>query len=179
MIGPVTINLVPGQAVYTLPTNIESMTDMYYSTVNGFGPGSNIDRIMLAIGRDQYVAYPNKLLPGTPSVYWYQKLTPAPQVTIYQVPQTNAGYPTYVLNYYALQRIQDFDPASGQTGDLPYRALDAICAGLAKRVALKFAADKFQLLKAEAKESWDEFAEADREDVPITLRPNLSGYVRD
>ncbi len=177
---PWTVQLVAGQATYTagagvtnIPSTCQSMLDVYYSIVNGYGSGINNDRIMVPIGRTQYAELPNKLTQGVPTVFWYQKLE-IPQITIWEVPLQ--GYPTVQLSGYCLSRIQDASPTMGQTPDIPYRFNDALIAGIAARLALKFAPERYALLKGEAKEAWEEAADADREDVPMYILPQLGAY---
>lgn len=177
VIGPVTVPLVTGQATYTVPNNCVTLLDMYYTTVNGGGQGVNIDRIMLPISRTEYAQYPNKQQQGIPSTFWYQKLTPTPQFTIYQAPFQ--GSPNYQLNYYYMSQIQDANVVGSETPNVPYRFMEALCAdtaySLSQKPALCPNADK-AFLKLAASEAWTEAMETDREDVPMVLSPNFSGW---
>src|SRR5579864_2115625 len=67
-----TINLQPNVPTYTLPTNLVTIEEVYYTTVNAFGSGVNSDRIMVPIQRTQYAEITNKLQPGIPTQYWAQ-----------------------------------------------------------------------------------------------------------
>lgn len=181
-VKPFTLQIVAGQADYTagsgvtnISANTVTMLDVYRSVINGGGSGVNIDTIMLPISRQQYAELPNKAQSGTPTVYWYQKLE-SPILTVWQPPIS--GYPTWSIGGYYLSRIQDAYAVGGQTPDVPYRGLDALAAGLAARLAQKFAAAKFELLKLEAKQSWEEFADADREYTPIYYQPRVDAYWR-
>jgi hypothetical protein len=172
--------LLAGQATYTLPNNLVTITEMYFTTINGNGVGFNSDRIMVPITRAQYAMIPNKLQPGQPSQYWLQRLE-QPVVNIWQ--PAFQGAPNYVINYNYLQRIDDVGIGSGETPDIVYRALDALCAGVAFRIAVKFspaqeAVALVPFLKAEAKEAWDMFVTNDQEDGPIIMQPNFGGYAR-
>lgn len=181
-VKPFTLQIVAGQANYTagsgvanISANTVSMLDVYRSIINGGGTGVNIDNIMLPISRQQYAELPNKLQSGTPTVYWYQKQE-SPILTVWQPPIS--GYPTWSIGGYYLSRIQDASAVSGQTPDVPYRGLDALSAGLARRLAVKFAPERLPVLTAESKEAWLEFADADREDTPIYYQPNIAPYFR-
>lgn len=172
---PFTIQIVANQATYTsgalvtnLPLYTISMLDVYYTTINGLGAGINSDRILLPISRTDYAQLSNKLLPGLPSVYWYEKLA-SPTFTLYQPPIQ--GYPTAQISGYVIEQFEDANIAGLETPDVVERALDALCAGLAKRLSVKFAPQRYELLKAEAKESWIEFSDDDREDADITILP--------
>ena len=174
------LTLIAGQPTYTLPQNLVTVTEMYFSTVNANGAGFNSDRIMIPITRTQYAQIPNKLQPGTPTQYWLERLE-APVMTIWQPPFQ--GGPAYVINYNYLQRIDDAGLATGETPDVPYRALEALCCGLAKRVAKKFApAGLRQQIVAETAsdftEAWNNFITNDQEDGPMIMQPNVGGYGR-
>lgn len=171
--GPVTIPLVVGTPTYAVSINSEAILDVYYTTVDGGGTGVDIDRIMLPISRTQYAMIPNKLQSGTPTVYWYDKLT-TPQLTFWEPPAT--GSPTNVVKYYYLQRVQDAAPVNGQIADVPYRFVDTLCAGLARRLARKFAPQLYDTLKQEAAESWNETIMNDQENAPISIQPTIAGY---
>lgn len=168
------IPIVAGQATYPLPPNLITLTEMYYTTVNGDGAGYNNDRIMTPITRTQYAMIPNKLQPGQPTQYWFQRLQ-APQVTIWQPPTQQA--PAYVITWNGLLQIQDAGLGSGQTPDLVYRAFDALCAAMAHRLSVKFSPPPIQQMrKAEAVEAWNDFTTNDQELGAMIMAPNLAGY---
>jgi hypothetical protein len=47
--------------------------------------------------------------------------------------------------YWAINQLEDVT-ASNQDADIPYRWNECICAGLASKMSLKFANEKFQIL---------------------------------
>lgn len=172
--------LFAGEATYTLPSNLTTITEMYFTTVNGNGVGYNSDRIMVPITRAEYAMIPNKLQPGQPTQYWLQRLE-TPVVTIWQ--PAFQGAPDYVINYNYLQRIDDVGIATGESPDVVDRALDALCAALAFRLAAKFTPPQeavvlVPFLKNEAQQAWDTFVTNDQEDGPLMVQPNLGGYAR-
>lgn len=179
--GPTQVSLVQGQPTYTVDQTSVTILDMYYSQLNGGGQGVNIDRIMLPISRTEYAQYPNKLQQGTPTVFWYDKLSPVPQFSIYQCPQFSLS-DGYCLYYYWLSRIQDANQTSGETPDVPYLALEALCADLAVWLSKKptlcpgLTPDRRAELKADAATAWERFASTNREDVPIAIRPQTYKY---
>lgn len=170
-----TINLVGNQATYVLPASLVTLEELWYSNVNGNGPGVNQDRIMVPITRTDYAALSNKLQQGIPTQYWFQMLVP-PQVTISQVP--NVGAPNYVLNWFGLQQMQDANLGGGETPDVPRRAYDALCAGLAKRLAMKFKPELYEARKADAEAAFMGLARRDQEPGPISYLPNVGVYGR-
>ena len=175
-----TVELAVGQITYAagaglanIPQQIQNLLELYYTVINGGGSGVNTDRIMLPIGRDDYAAYPNKLQQGTPTTYWYQKLE-VPQVTVYQAPIE--GYPTVQLGGNALLRMQDANINGTETPDIPYHAIDALCDGLAVRLARKFAPTRMRDAVEAAKQSWSDFVTMDQEDAPRSFDMDFSGY---
>lgn len=187
VMGPSTINLQVGVANYNMPTNAVSLLDVYYSTPGGGGTNAggysvDQDRLMEPIGRSEWAAYPNKKATGIPTVYWYDKLSPVPNITLYQAPIY--GFPSAVVKYYWLSRMQDADVTSGQAPDVPYTFLEPLCADLALALARKptlvgkLPPDLFADIKANAAAAWELAATTDREDVPIRIQPQLSGYFR-
>ena len=177
-----TIALEPSIATYTLPTNLETLTEVYYTQVNGDGSGQNNDRFMVPVPRTQYAMIPNKLTQGTPTQYWYEMLA-VPQITLWQVP--NIGAPNYVVSYYALQRMQDANLGNGETPDVVYRGLEALTSKLALRLLTKFGPDDparyasmRTVLKEEAETAWDNFQTRDQELGPIKIQPGVGNYGR-
>lgn len=180
---PFTFQLQTGVAVYTagtgvtnIPLNTVTMLDVYFSLINGGGAGVNIDRILLPMSRTDYAQFSNKLQPGQPTMYWYEKLG-SPQMTIFQPPTAANAYPNAQISGYAMLRCQDANLGSAETPDIVYRGLDALCAGLATRLALKYV-DDAELraeIKQEAKDAWELFSDDDREDVNISILP-AQGY---
>lgn len=178
-----TIRAVTNQATYAAGTGVSnispytvSILDMFWSQIDGGGTGINIDRIMLPMSRTEYDELSNKLQPGQPTQYWFEKTVPV-NLTIYQPPEQ--GYPYYQFSGHLLTRIQDANLTAAETPDIDPLGYDALCAGLAKRLALKFAPTKFATLKVEAKESWNEFADTNREDAPIRILPTSQFFNRD
>ena len=77
-----------------------------------------------------------------------------------------------------MRQVQDAYFVNGQTADIPYRFQEALASGLARRFALKWKPEKYALMKAEAKEQWDEASIEDREKVDVHVVPDMSGYYR-
>jgi len=171
----INIPLVANQATYLIDQSTVTLLDVYYTTVNGGGAGVNLDRLMLPIGRDEYAAIPNKLLVGTPTTYWYQKLV-QPQITFWQPPE--AGAPNYEVNAYRLRRTQDANVAMGEAPDVQYRFLDTLAYFMAERMAEKFQKDQVQAMQQRRAESWALAAGTDREDVNIKVQMDFGSYYR-
>lgn len=133
------------------------------------------DRVMTSISRTDYSAQPDKLQQGTPTVFWFDRLTPIPTVTMWYVPDQNGPY---VFFYYRMRRIQDAAAQNGQTPDVPYRFLEALCSDLAMRLSRKYAPALYDSLKTDAAAAWGEAAQEDRERVQMFIVPDTSGYFR-
>lgn len=181
-----TVQIVANQATYAagtgvtnIPKNLVSMLDVYISQINGGGSGIDIDRILLPMSRTDYAQFSNKLQPGQPSMYWFEKTSP-PSFTLYQSPLQ--GYPTYQVSGYAIQRIQDANIGGTETPDIDILALDALCAMLADRLGngKNFCTDSRRAarLEKDAVAAWALFMETNREDVDIQILPDYGGWLR-
>lgn len=163
--------LTQGLATYSLPQETVLMLDVYVSTTVD---GVTTDRIIFPISRTDYASYPNKQTQSPPNVFWYDRLT-APTVTLWPTPDGNGPY---TLKYYRMRQIQDASPTMGQTFDMPYRYMNAFMAKLAAALSWKWAPDRTVKLEQQAKMVWDAAFAADRENVPIYIRPDMSSFFR-
>lgn len=161
------IPLVASTASYTLPAYVLSLMDVYLSD------GAS-DTYLSPMGRSDYAMLSDKAREARPTSYWFNRKA-TPEVKVWPVPESTG---TYTLNAYIMRQIQDVNLLGSETVDVPYRFQDALCAGVAKRLALKHAPAKFTLLKEEANEAYALAGLDDRERVEINLMPNLSGYYR-
>lgn len=167
----VSVPLVQGTTTY----NVDPKTVMILDAVITTGSGaSQFDRVIMPISRTEYSQTPNKNLQAPPTVFWFDRLI-NPTVTLWPVPDQSSYY---TLNYYRVTQIQDAELTNGQTLDIPYRWMDAMCAGLAARVAAIYAPDRLALLEAKAAQAYTTAATQDTENVPLYIMPGLSGYYR-
>lgn len=115
---------------------------------------SGIDTPVTRISREDYHMIPDKTVEGMPSQVYFDRA--AGTYYLWNVPENS----TDVLRYYRLRRLQDVTAAS-ETPDVPYRWYEALAAGLAARLAGKFAKplENDLVLKAA-----DALAKAKRED---------------
>lgn len=163
--------LVPGVKTYNVPAETVMVLDAYIRTSSG---GVNTDRIITPVSRTDYASYPNKEQQGIPTVFWFDRGI-APTITLWQVPDASQAY---TLQYYVYTQIQDASLPNGTTMDLPYRFLDAFVAGLAAKLALIYAPDRYDRLSAVADRSWTIAATQDVENTPVYVTPGTSGYWR-
>lgn len=164
------IVLTPGQQTVT---TVAGTIDVLEATISTTTPVSD-ELLMGTVGRDDYVAYPNKLQAGRPNQYWLERVTPTPIFHLWPVPDTVA---TYTLTYYRMRQLQDISSATN-TADIPPIFLEAVCAGLAARLAQKWVKDS--ALRAELREgglaAFKSAFGQDTERVMLTLKPDLSNW---
>lgn len=165
-----TINLIQGQATYSVPSNTIQILDVYIS----FGSPST-DRILYSLSRTEYASLSNKTSQGFPSQYWFDRLI-SPTITFYLTPDGNGPY---TANYYRFRQIQDSQVANGATAEVPQRWYDAIIAGLAHRLSRIYAPELEQIRKMDAEEAWRIAATQDVENTPLNIMPGLGTYWRE
>lgn len=128
---------------------------------------------MYQISRQEYYDLPDKTAEGRPDRYFLDRSADTPVLYLWRTPENS----TDQIVIQQLRRAQDIqglsDTTSAETPDVGYLWMDALCGELAKRVALKFAPDRYPLLKAEAAESFTlaTHGDRDRSDTQIILRP--------
>lgn len=98
---------------------------------------------MSRIPRDDYLMIPDKTQTGTPSQFWIDHSTiNTPTMVLWPVSDGS-----YTIKYNRMRFMQDVDTLS-DTVDARRIWLDAICAGLAYRLADKYAPDRADRLEA-------------------------------
>jgi len=164
-----TLSLVQGTATYTLPANVVMILDAYRSTTSG---GVTTDIFMTPISLDDYSGYPQKQTQAPPTVYYLNRQA-TPTVTVYPVP--DSGGP-YTFTYWCCTQIQDASISSGQTPAIPVRWYDALCAGMAYRLARVYAPTLEDKRKQDYKDAWDLASEQDLQNTPVKVAPRMMGY---
>lgn len=165
-----TVPLVQGTATYSVPASTVVILDAYVTTGSG---STATNRILLPISRSEYASYPNPQQQGFPSVYWMDRLL-SPTVTLYQVPD---GTQTS-LSYYRLRQIQDATTTGNANVEVPMYFLEAFALALAQRLAVMWAPDKAQGLKALADEAYAIAADQNVETESVYIAPSVAGYWR-
>ena len=94
-----------------------------------------------------------------------------PTVYFWNVPDK-----TYTLVYWAVNQLDDIS-ASNEDADVPYRWSDCICAGLASKLSLKFAPEKFQILNEMYERSFNFAASSDNDGVSLRVQPTALNLV--
>jgi hypothetical protein len=156
-----------GLATYPLPsTNI-----MVLNVTIGTGdPPDESELTITPMTRQEYTMQPRKAQQSRPTSFWYDR-TIAQTITFWPTP--NDVYHVHVWSY-----GQQYDAMhrGAMQLDIPYRWLDAACAGLAYRLATHYAQDLEAQRKAQADEAYGIAATQDTEDGSIYLLPMIQSY---
>ena len=90
---------------------------------------------MTRLGVNDYAAISNKTSQSRPTQFYLQRLS-TPQILIYPTPDQ-----AYTLRYYRMRKIQDITASTvngvEQNMDVPFRAFECMCAGLAYYLSKK------------------------------------------
>jgi hypothetical protein len=160
-----TLPLLVGQQSYNLDPSIIYITQAATRTTSG---GVNTDLMINPISRAEYLALPNKAQTAQrPTQYYFERTNP-PTLKVWPLPQS-AGT---TLLYYVMRTQQDAG-AFLNSLDAPGRLLEAIAAGLAAKLAVKFAPDRMQILAPLAAGAYQAAIAEDRERVPVRFMPRL------
>ena len=154
-----TLSLSNGTSNYALPVGTIDIID---AVIREDSTDQMINRISIA----EYNQIPNKTDTGKPSQYMIDKQY-TPQIYFWQVPDK-----TYSMVYWAVNQLDDVT-ASNQDADIPYRWTDCICAGLAAKLALKYATDKYQLLNEAYERSFNFASASDNDGVNLRVQPTV------
>lgn len=128
------------------------------------------DTILTPLSRSEYASIPDKQDEGRPTSFWFNRVSP-PAITLWLVPDDSTYY---AIASYRMRQIQDANPVSGQTLDMPGRFLPAFTAELTVALAEKFRPEMVRDKTALAQTAWARAATEDREDVPLYITPSLS-----
>lgn len=160
-------DLQAGIPTYALPsTNI-----MVLNVTIGVGDPPNEQELTITpMTRQEYTMQPNKLQQGRPTTFWYDR-TIAPTITFWPAP--NQVYHCHVWSF-----GQQFDAShrAAMQLDVPYRWLDAACAGLAYRMAIHYAPDLEAQRKVQSDDAYKFASTQDTEDGSIYFLPSISNY---
>jgi len=156
-----TVTLVADQAAYTLDAGLVDIVSMVYRKVSG---STSIDQVMNRIAIADYNQLPNKTDSGVSSQYMFDRQY-TPTISVWQVPDNT----TDSIRYYGIFQPEDVT-ASNQDADIPYRWTDALCAGLAAKLSVKFAPDRSQALQSLYDVSF-QFASDEEGSANLRIRP--------
>jgi hypothetical protein len=158
-----TLSLSDGTASYSLPAGTVDIID---AVIREDSNDQMINRITIS----EYNQIPNKTSEGKPSQYMIDRQY-TPVIYFWNTPDK-----TYTLNYWSMNQLEDIT-ASNQDTDIPYRWTDTICAGLASKLAVKYAPDKVQLLTDLYEKSFNFAASSDNDGVSLRIQPTILNMV--
>lgn len=155
------LSLTSGTSTYTLPAGT---VDILSAVVRRSGTDTTMTRMALT----DYNALPVKTTQGLPTQFFFDRQY-TPQIKLWQVPENS----TDTIVYWALMQIEDIT-GSNQDADIPYRWIDAMCAGLALRIYTKLPTlDAIRLaeLKQQATDSFNHAATDENERATLKIVP--------
>jgi hypothetical protein len=163
-----TLSLSADTISYALPVGTIDLIDVVVRDSSGSTISDvSLERVSIA----DYNQLPNKTSSGKPSQYMIDKQY-TPVIYVWQVPDNT----DYSLVYWSMNQLEDIT-ASNQDADVPYRWADCICAGLASKLSLKYAPDRYSVLSQVYDRAFELAAATDDDNVSMRIRPmsmNLS-----
>jgi len=162
------ITLLPGVLYYDLEPRTVSILQVYTRTLSG---AQATDLMMSPISRAEYDAIPNKAQLGQRPFQYYFQRTITPRLYIWQAPES-AG----ITLFYHRMKIQEDAGDFTDSMDAPNRWMEAIAAGLAAKLSVKFAPDRLEFLQGLADGAYTRAAAEDREKVPLRITIDQWGY---
>lgn len=149
---------------------------LYYSAIT---LGNLPQEIPLGqLNRDSYVNQSNKVFPGRPSNYYFQRDLPQPVVYLWPAPFVAAEQAQLVL--WRHRQIMDTENLQQQV-EMPDRWQEAIINGLAARMAAETPAVDAQLipmLEQKAAMSMQRAWDGDNDGSPIQINPGIGVYTK-
>jgi hypothetical protein len=182
---PPSSTLTQGIFQYALPATTLMVTLVWIQLQPG-SIGGQTDRVLGPLSAYEYKSIPNKLQPGPPTSWWYDRQI-VPIMNLWPSPDNGGPYTALCQ---AFTQIQDVVVPGGVTLDAPYRFFDAFVAGLAKRLAVHYAPEKLGQagnpamgmqgtgLTGDYEMAWELATTADTDNRPLNLSPDFSGYYR-
>lgn len=162
-----TTALTSGQNTITLDSDVIEILQAYI-TDSSVTP--SINYVVSQISRSDFAALPYPTQSGNrPTQFWFNRQS-TPIVNLWPV-QDNA---TKTFGYFAWVFQQDVGNLYNQL-DVPNRWYEALTADLASRLAMKFAPDRYAVLKQAAMDEFNVAAAEDVESVPLRVTPNMLG----
>ena len=130
------------------------------------------------LNRDSYVNQSNKVFPGRPSNYYFQRDLPEPVVYLWPAPFVAAEAAQLIL--WRHRQIMDTENLQQQV-EMPDRWQEAIINGLAARMAAETPAVDAQLipiLEQKAAMSMQRAWDGDNDGSPIQINPGIGVYTK-
>lgn len=141
-VNETTLDLVASTASYTQTDINANVIDILSAVLRRDGT----DTPVVLIGREEYQEIPDKDLEGRPDRMWVNKDRDGITIYLWPVPENS----TDDLIYSAVLKFEDHDTAA-DNADIPYYMREAFAAGLAAKLAEKYAPPELEeglILKA-------------------------------
>lgn len=132
-----------------------------------------------ALNRDTYVAQSNKVFPGRPSNFWFQRDIPRPLLHIWPAPNNLAENQAQLI-VWRHRHIMDTENLR-QDVEVPQRWLEAIIAKLAAKVAAETPAVDMNLVPAleqKAAQAEQRAWDGDNDGSPTYINPGIGCYTK-
>lgn len=168
-----TLPLQTGVQTYTLGADIIDLLEHMIRLPTTGAATNQTDYVVSRISVSTWATRTSKLQRSRPTEIYIDRQRDAPQVTLWPSPDRG----DYTLVYWVMRRMEDTG-AYTNTGDFPFRFYEAMCAGLAYRIAMKKpeVANRIPMLKQEYEQQYMFAAEQDREKADSRLVPRRTRY---
>lgn len=147
-----------------------NMDEVYFSIPSTGESAAQSSRLISRMSWETYMAVSQKDLLGSPGNFLIDRVD-VPTLKLWPIPTTEFSHIIYNTSRY----VQDVTTLA-QNMEIPTRFYEAAISDLASRLALKFAPDRFPLLKQEAQEAYDAAAGEDYERADLVFQPDLTAY---
>jgi hypothetical protein len=161
------------QATYALSQGTNEITladdtvNVLSAVIRDSSTSPSSDITIDRIGREEYLNIPDKTTQARPAQYYVQR---ANTFKVFLYPASSAS--TYTFVYYRIRRIQDAGVYTN-TSDVNFRFLPCLVSGLSYQLALKYAPERVEALKAYYEEDFKRAADEDRDTASLHLVPDM------
>jgi len=158
---------VSGQATYPIPSTAIMVLNV---TVGMGNPPNEQELTITPMTRQEYTMQPNKAIQARPTSFWYDRAL-APTITFWPTPDQ-----VYHIHVWSYGQQMDAVQRAAMQLEVPYRWLDAACAGLAARLAVHYAPALEMQRKSQSDSAYQIAATQDTEAGSIYFLPMVETY---
>lgn len=148
-----------------------NIQELYFDIDANTNSGAQTTRSISRISRQEYRSIPNKTQQGDVSCFVVNRQV-QPSITFWNTPMAGQFINIIYNRKRYFYDVNDFI----SNIDSPQRFLNAIVAGLASSLALKFAPDKYPNLSTVADDCFNRAAREDTERVPLRIQTDYTYY---
>ena len=165
--------VVQSQATYVAGVDFDITDTRLIDVIDVILTRSGIDTPVEFMTRSDYINIPEKDIEGRPDRIFIDKQRDQLSFTLWTTPENS----TDIITYDAVRKFEDADTAA-DTADIPYYMYDAFAAGIAARMAEKYAPPELEeKLWIKAAGAFKKGTNAVRERGPVRIVPD-SGFRR-